>query len=293
MKKKILSLIIASVISQGIVLSAPFDNGIIPQAGTMNTHDMETLKNKMMEDKATKDFKNYKKHRKEKEQLDKQTPKKEKKKVIKAKAEEYATKGVYAENIKVSPSQILTQSEIQAILEEYVGTNVTFDQLQGIVKDLNRLYLKKGFVTARAYIPEQTIEDGVINIELLEGKFGNVNIYDNKWTKKKYIEKQLDIKKGELFDIKLLEEPLKGIADRCNKERIDIAKKARNNWRACNKNSEIAFSGRIDDGLMILMSFSVKIEKESTIKSVLDSIEGNLQIMADFLEENVLKGSKQ
>lgn len=94
-------------------------------------------------------------------------------------------------------------------------------------------------------------------------------------------------------DIKLLEEPLKGIADRCNKERIDIAKKARNNWRACNKNSEIAFSGRIDDGLMILMSFSVKIEKESTIKSVLDSIEGNLQIMADFLEENVLKGPKQ
>ena len=206
MKKKILSLIIAGVISQGVAVSAPFDNGVIPQAGTMNTHDMETLKNKMMEDKATEDFKNYKKHRKEKEQLDKQTPKKEKKKIIKAKAEEYATKGVYAENIKVSPSQILTQDEIQAILEEYIGTNVTFDQLQGIVKDLNRLYLKKGFVTARAYIPEQTIEGGIINIELFEGKFGNVNIYDNKWTKKRYIEKQLDIPKGEVFNVKLLEE---------------------------------------------------------------------------------------
>ena len=94
-------------------------------------------------------------------------------------------------------------------------------------------------------------------------------------------------------DINLLEEPLKGIADRCNKERIDIAKKARNNWKACNKNSEIAFSGRIDDSLMVLMSFSIKIEENSTIKCVLDSIEGKLQIMADFLEENVLKGLKQ
>lgn len=94
-------------------------------------------------------------------------------------------------------------------------------------------------------------------------------------------------------DINLLESPLKGIADRCNKERIDIAKKARKNWKACNKNSEIAFSGRIDDRLMVLMSFSIKIEENSTIKSVLDSIEGKLQIMADFLEENVLKGLKQ
>ena len=205
MKKRLLSLIIASIISQCAVLSAPFDNGIIPQAGTMNTHDMETLKTKMMEEQAAKDFKNYKKHRKQKEKLEQQQ-KKEKKKVIRAKAEEYATKGVYAENIKVSPSQILTQSEIQAILEEYIGTNVTFDQLQGIVKDLNKLYLQKGYVTARAYLPEQTIEGGVINIELIEGKFGNINIFDNKWTKKRYIEKQLDLKKGEVFDIKLLEQ---------------------------------------------------------------------------------------
>ena len=205
MKKNLLFFIIAGIIAQSAVFSAPFADGIIPQAGTMNTHDIETLKTKMIEEKATQDFKNYKKHRKQKEEVQQQQ-KKEKKKVIKAKAEEYATKGVYAENIKVSPSQILTQDEIQAILEEYIGTNVTFDQLQGIVKDLNRLYLKKGYVTARAYIPEQTIEGGIINIELFEGKFGNVNIFDNKWTKSKYIEKQLDLKKGEVFDIKLVEE---------------------------------------------------------------------------------------
>lgn len=206
MKRKILSLIIASVISQSAVFSAPSVFNVIPQTGTINTHDMDTLKNRIIEDEVTKDFKNYKKHRKEKDKLQQQEQKKEKKKVIKAKAEEYATKGVYAENIRVSPSQILTQDEIQAILEEYIGTNVTFEQLQGIVKDLNRLYLKKGFVTARAYLPEQTIENGIINIELLEGKFGNVNIYDNKWTKKKYIEDQLDLKKGKIFDIKLVEE---------------------------------------------------------------------------------------
>lgn len=207
MKRKILSLIVASVMVQGTVFSAPDIYNVIPQTGSINTHDIETLKNKMIEEQVTKDFKNYKRNRKQKEEIQ-QKQKKEKKNIIKAKPEECATKGVYTENIRVSPSQILTQDEIQAVLEDYIGTNVTFDQLQGIVKDLNRLYLQKGFVTARAYIPEQTIENGVINIKLLEGKFGKVCIYDNKWTKTKYIENQLDIKNGELFDIRCLEEKI-------------------------------------------------------------------------------------
>ena len=46
-KKKILTLILASVMTQCVALSAPSVNGIIPQAGTINTHDIDTLKTQM------------------------------------------------------------------------------------------------------------------------------------------------------------------------------------------------------------------------------------------------------
>ena len=72
MKRKILSLIIAGVISQSAVFSAPSVFNVIPQTGTINTHDMDTLKNRIIEDEVTKDFKNYKKNRKEKDKLQQQ-----------------------------------------------------------------------------------------------------------------------------------------------------------------------------------------------------------------------------
>jgi hemolysin activation/secretion protein len=180
--------------------------GIIPQAGSVNTHDLQTLRKFEAEQQIQKDYKNIKKTNKEKKLEQKE--KKEKAKVEKAKIEEYATKGVYAENIEVSPSQILTVYEIENIIEPYTKTNVKVEQLQEIVNKINKLYLKKGFVTARAYLPEQTIQDGIIKIELVEGKVGNISVTGNRWTRTKYIEDRLGLNKGDIFNIQEYEQDL-------------------------------------------------------------------------------------
>ena len=185
----------------------PAPQNIIPQAGTINTHDIQNLRYQQIEQQVQEDYKNYKKRKKDKEPKPEKI-KKQKDKVIKAKAEEYATKGVYVENIEVAPSQILTETEIKNIIEEYTQTNITFEQLQEIVNKMNKLYLEKGFVTARAYLPEQTIEDETVKIDLLEGKVGNVSIMDNRWTKTSYIEKRLNLKEGDLLNLQQLEQDL-------------------------------------------------------------------------------------
>ena len=180
--------------------------GILPQTGTINTHDLQTLRKYEAERQIQQDYKNYKKTHKEKKIEQKE--KKEKAKVEKAKIEEYATKGVYVENIEVTPSEILTVYEIENIIDDYTKTNVKIEQLQEIVNKINKLYLRKGFVTARAYLPEQTIEDGIIKIELLEGKVGNISVSGNRWTKTKYIEDRLGLNKGDIFNIKEYEQDL-------------------------------------------------------------------------------------
>ncbi len=207
-KKKVIYLAACWLLSQGMAYSAPgVDLGAIPQAGVINTHDLNSIKELKREQQVTKDFENFKKNKKDNNSQVQKT-KKEKTKVIKARAEEYATKGVYLENIKVSPSQILTEEEIRNILDDYTETNVTFDQMKTIVDRINKLYLEKGFVTARAYLPEQTIEDGTIQIELIEGKVGNVTLTGNKWTKSGYITDRVNLTKGSLFNIGRLEEDL-------------------------------------------------------------------------------------
>jgi len=180
---------------------------IIPEAGTINTHDIETLRKQQIEKQVEEDFHNYEKRKKDvKTKPEKQ--KKIKAKVEKAGISEYATKGVYVENIVVSPSQILTEKEIKDILEDYIQTNVTFTQLKEIVDRINKLYLEKGYVTARAYLPEQTVEKETIRIELLEGKVGDISVEGNRWTRTKYISDRITLRKGELFSIQKLEQNL-------------------------------------------------------------------------------------
>ena len=206
MKKKILLSLICCAVLQISTFAAPeISPSVIP--GTIDPHDLQNLKYKEIEQQVQEDFKNYEKRKKD----TKVKPEKQKRikaKVEKAKIEDYATKGVYVNNIEVSPSQILTEQEIKDIIDDYTQTNLSFEQLQEIVDKINKLYLQKGFVTARAYLPEQTIENETVKIELLEGKVGDVTIEGNKWTRTSYIGKRLNLKKGELFNIQNLEQNL-------------------------------------------------------------------------------------
>lgn len=124
---------------------------------------------------------------------------------MKATVDEMGSKGVYVNSIEVSPSEILTQEEINSIIGQYVGRNVFMSDIQNAINGLNRLYAERGYVTARAYLPEQTVSNGNIRIELIESKIGEVTVVNNKYTTDNYILKRMPEKSGELFDIVNLE----------------------------------------------------------------------------------------
>lgn len=205
--KKLLFGIFCCIIVQMSALAVNDINlNIIPQTGSINAHDMDNLKRFEAKQKIQEDFKTYKQRAEKKEKAEK--IKRNKKKVKKANPEDYATKGVYIENIIVTPSKILTKDEINDIIEEYTQANVTFEQLMQIVNKINELYAEKGFVTARAYLPVQEVENETVKIVLVEGKVGEVKVSDTKWTRPSYVEKRINLEKGEVFNIADLEQNL-------------------------------------------------------------------------------------
>lgn len=118
------------------------------------------------------------------------------------------TKGVFINSIDVSPSSILTSEEINSVVQPLVGKNVFISDIQKVIDQLNSLYAQKGFVTAKAFLPEQTVENGNIHIELIESKVGNISVEQNKWTRTKYITDRIEQKQGQLFDIVELEQDI-------------------------------------------------------------------------------------
>ena len=177
---------------------------IIPQAGTLNNQNLDSLRQQQMERQIRDDYKRFE-ERKESGEAKKDEIEKKSAPVIRAKLEDYATKGVYIEKVEVSPSYILTKQEIEDILKDYNNQNLKIEQLKEIVDRINKLYLSYGFVTARAFLPEQVIEGGVVKIKLVEGRVEDIVVLDNKWTTSKYIKDRLNVSKGDIFNIRSLE----------------------------------------------------------------------------------------
>lgn len=115
------------------------------------------------------------------------------------------SQSLFVNSIVVSPSQILTKEEVNNIVQPLIGRNVNINEVKGVVEKINRMYAERGFITARAFLPEQTVQNGVIRIELVESKVGNVTVEQNRWTKDNYIKARMPQQEGELFDIVELE----------------------------------------------------------------------------------------
>ena len=118
------------------------------------------------------------------------------------------TNGVFINSVDVAPSEILTKEEINSIVQPIVGRNVFISDIQKVIDQLNNLYAQKGFVTAKAFLPEQTVQNGNIHIELIESKVGNISVEQNKWTRTKYITDRIEQQPGQLFDIVELEQDI-------------------------------------------------------------------------------------
>ena len=177
------------------------------QSGMNQLHDTDYLKEKAKDSYREDDY-NYYQQRKKIEQDGGSST------VIQnynggsiqqATVEEMNTKGVYVNTIEVAPSEILTKDEINKLVQPLVGRNVFIEDIQKVIDNINNLYAEKGFVTARAFLPEQTVENGHIYIALTESKIGNITVEQNKWTKDGYITRRLPEKEGQLFDIVELE----------------------------------------------------------------------------------------
>src|SRR5262249_30235600 len=60
----------------------------------------------------------------------------------------------------------------------YRGQNLTFAQLMEATERLTQYYRDRGFLLAQAYLPAQRIQNGIVEIMILEGRIGD--IYTNR-----------------------------------------------------------------------------------------------------------------
>lgn len=108
--------------------------------------------------------------------------------------------------IHVEPSEILTPKELESIIAQYEGRQVSMQELNTAVEEINKLYANKKPFIAKAIILPQKIHNGVINIRLIESHVGKYRVEGTKYISDAYLTQRMTLKAGDLVNLERLEQ---------------------------------------------------------------------------------------
>lgn len=117
--------------------------------------------------------------------------------------------GFELKGMRHNSSEILTQEEIQAVTQPYIGRRITRNDLREMAERITNLYREKGYMTCGAMLPPQRIHDGVVEIRLIEGKTREVSVRENRHTKTGYITERLHLTPGAIVNTDKLNRDLR------------------------------------------------------------------------------------
>ena len=113
-------------------------------------------------------------------------------------------------------SAFLKPETLEAIGSDYIDRPVTFNDLNAMLGRINAIYRQRGIITAAAYIPPQTIDDGVLRVALIEGRLGRYRIEGAEYTSESFLRGSLPITEGDVIDVP----QLRAVISRLNRETI-------------------------------------------------------------------------
>jgi hemolysin activation/secretion protein len=87
--------------------------------------------------------------------------------------------GVRVRAFKITGNDVLATSFLEPILAPYVDKELDLTQLQAIADLITEEYRRHGYALARAYIPQQEITEGEVEIAVLEGRLGAIEVRGN------------------------------------------------------------------------------------------------------------------
>lgn len=128
-------------------------------------------------------------------------------------------------DIHFNQSAFIDSATLQRIAAGYVGHPIGFADLNAMVGKINAIYAKRGIVSARAIVPPQTIDNGVLDVRLVEGRLEKLEIDGAKATRRFFLDNRLPLAPGAVVDVPALRDALNWL-NRTTELRLQAALRA-------------------------------------------------------------------
>ncbi|MDN5940835.1 MAG: BamA/TamA family outer membrane protein [Nitrospira sp.] len=116
---------------------------------------------------------------------------------------------VYVREIRVLGSTVFTPQELAQVTDPYRDRDLTSEDLESLRLALTLLYVKHGYSTSGTLVPDQAIKDGLLTIQVIEGKLSRIDVEGNYWFRPSYFTSRLRLDAGPPVNVHALQERLR------------------------------------------------------------------------------------
>jgi hemolysin activation/secretion protein len=106
------------------------------------------------------------------------------------------TPRIAVQKIEVTGSTILREADLQPITQKVEGQSVTLDELRAVADAITQIYLDRGYITSRAILVDQTITDGIVRIQIVEGSVERIEIEGTRRLRSSYVRDRVELGTG-------------------------------------------------------------------------------------------------
>jgi hemolysin activation/secretion protein len=115
------------------------------------------------------------------------------------------------EAYEVAGNTLLPEKTLKAILSKHTGTNITFADIAGAVKELQLEYHNRGYDTVSVTIPQQRLTNAVFRLRVFEGRLAAIIVTGNRYYSSNNVMRALPGLKTNMFlNSKLFQAELDG-----------------------------------------------------------------------------------
>lgn len=83
---------------------------------------------------------------------------------------------VQVNSVKITGASVYTPEQLLPLLQDLVGKEANFAGLEAMADRITQHYRKDGYILVRAYLPEQDIRNGELEIAVLEGRYDAIKV---------------------------------------------------------------------------------------------------------------------
>lgn len=115
----------------------------------------------------------------------------------------------FVRKFEVVGSTVFSSQELANLLKNYTGRNITFAELLQARSAIAEYYVKRGYITSAAVIPPQTLENGIVKIQVIEGSLEDIKITGTRRLKPSYVRSRVGLATSTPLNVNRLLEGLR------------------------------------------------------------------------------------